>query len=465
MWSYTQLLSEWYGRIATNFWLLAPLKSPPPFRDHQLPDYQGFYSKGLTHDKNGVVNPVEFQKFYHAVIHGDMETLNGLHLKAKQVQPSVVMDRTQIGPYKQLFMINPPPSLSSAHGAQEMVELYWASLLRDVPFDEWDENRLVRAACREMKCDPQFLLRLPYPGWKDGGYVSQLLLLPYTYGFKTYDQEYTMFAPKDFATTAQEIVQIQNGEIAGELKYDLRSRLIRTLRDAATYVHKDVPVQPWVNAACVLYSLKIPPNALMRTLASETPFINQSISDLCGLLNEAARSALEAAWQYKFTYWKIRPEVFGLYIDQAVESKTNPLGIHKLVFESDALRRVRAKQKSAVLSQCYPEGCPSHPSFSSGHSTVAGACSIVLKAFFDGTKSLNSKSSTVNSEINKMASNIAVARNAAGIHYRSDAEIGLKLGEEVGIEVLKQAVYRYKYKTGWLVEKRNGQQIEIKNYW
>jgi membrane-associated phospholipid phosphatase len=28
-------------------------------------------------------------------------------------------------------------------------------------------------------------------------------------------------------------------------------------------------------------------------------------------------------------------------------------------------------------------GCPLHPSYPSGHATVAGACSVMLKAFFD----------------------------------------------------------------------------------
>jgi hypothetical protein len=46
-------------------------------------------------------------------------------------------------------------------------------------------------------------------------------------------------------------------------------------------------------------------------------------------------------------------------------------------------------------------------------------------------------SPTVGDEINKLAFNIAMGRDWAGIHYRSDAIVGLQLGEDVGISVLQ----------------------------
>ena len=38
---------------------------------------------------------------------------------------------------------------------------------------------------------------------------------------------------------------------------------------------------------------------------------------------------------------------------------------------------------------------------------------------------------TVGGELNKLASNIALGRDAAGAHWRSDASEGIKLGEAV----------------------------------
>jgi len=47
---------------------------------------------------------------------------------------------------------------------------------------------------------------------------------------------------------------------------------------------------------------------------------------------------------------------------------------------------------------------------------------------------------TVNGEISKLASNIGQARVFAGVHWRSDYEWGLRLGEAVAISVLRDHV-------------------------
>lgn len=43
---------------------------------------------------------------------------------------------------------------------------------------------------------------------------------------------------------------------------------------------------------------------------------------------------------------------------------------------------------------------------------------------------------TVGGELNKPASNIALRRDTAGVHWRSDGAEGLKLGEAVAIGIL-----------------------------
>ena len=45
---------------------------------------------------------------------------------------------------------------------------------------------------------------------------------------------------------------------------------------------------------------------------------------------------------------------------------------------------------------------------------------------------------TVGGELNKLAWNIAIGRNFAGIHWRSDATESLKLGEELAIRYLAE---------------------------
>jgi hypothetical protein len=107
---------------------------------------------------------------------------------------------------------------------------------------------------------------------------------------------------------------------------------------------------------------------------------------------------------------------------------------------------------SYLLPMAYPEGCPTHPAYPAGHAAIAGACATVLKAFFsesfvvvnpviasaDGLSLLPYKGSelTVGGELNKLASNIALGRDTAGVHWRSDGIEGLKLGEAVTIGIL-----------------------------
>ena len=85
-------------------------------------------------------------------------------------------------------------------------------------------------------------------------------------------------------------------------------------------------------------------------------------------------------------------------------------------------------------------------------SAIAGACVTVLKAFSkeafvlpnpvvasaDGLSLLPYKGAelTVGGELNKLAANIALGRNAAGVHWRSEGIEGLKLGEAVAIGIL-----------------------------
>src|SRR5262249_32257294 len=124
------------------------------------------------------------------------------------------------------------------------------------------------------------------------------------------------------------------------------------------------------------------------------------------------------------------------------------------LFRSQALDQLLSKFGSYLLPMAFPEGSPLHTSYGSGHSTVAGACVTVLKAWFDESAIIpkpvvpNSDGSglipyegpdlTVGGELNKIASNIAQGRNIAGVHWRSDATEAIKLGEAVAISVLRE---------------------------
>jgi hypothetical protein len=90
---------------------------------------------------------------------------------------------------------------------------------------------------------------------------------------------------------------------------------------------------------------------------------------------------------------------------------------------------------------------------------TAGAGITVLKALFNESFVIPSPvtpsddglslvpytgaSLTVGGELNKLASNIAMGRDAGGVHYRSDGIEGIKLGEAIAISILRDTATLY----------------------
>ena len=117
---------------------------------------------------------------------------------------------------------------------------------------------------------------------------------------------------------------------------------------------------------------------------------------------------------------------------------------------------------NSMLPLAFPEGSPVHPSYGAGHATTAGACVTILKAFFDDTTPIvnpvapsddgstlvpytgaDADQMTVGGELNKVAANVAIGRNIAGVHWRSDYVESLKLGEQIAISVLRDQRMTY----------------------
>ena len=148
--------------------------------------------------------------------------------------------------------------------------------------------------------------------------------------------------------------------------------------------------------------------------------------------------------------------------------------------------------ETLLLATQYPEGSPTHPAWPAGHATVAGACVTVLKAMLNthtaskeklpwpaekctpleavGKKRLpkyegaDKGDLTIVGELNKLASNAALGRNFAGVHFRSDGDQGLAIGEQIAIQYLKSKLQEYALKTAlnsFILEKFDGTIIEI----
>ena len=71
---------------------------------------------------------------------------------------------------------------------------------------------------------------------------------------------------------------------------------------------------------------------------------------------------------------------------------------------------------------------------------------------------------TIGGEINKLANNIALGRDWAGVHYRSDGVDGLLVGEQQAIGMLADYTRTYKELfDGYQLTKFDGSKISIAN--
>jgi hypothetical protein len=200
------------------------------------------------------------------------------------------------------------------------------------------------------------------------------------------------------------------------------------------------------------------------------------------LIAEVSNRALKAVWYHKwYVHRTLRPEAYGGLVHWTMTSKRN-YPLHPDVLNSKAAAQVFSKHGTYLLPQAYPEGCPLHPSYGQGHAAVAGACVTVLKAFFatdnvmfydpveasaDGLSLVPYKGPdvwqmSVTNELHKLAGNIGMGRNFAGVHWRSDYDQALLLGEAVAISILRdqRATFNEEF-DGFTFTKFDGTKITV----
>lgn len=210
------------------------------------------------------------------------------------------------------------------------------------------------------------------------------------------------------------------------------------------------------------------------------------------LVTEVATRALKAVRYQKFNnHIRLRPEALAGRIHKAGHiEKHHPIAgtsfsdleadISETVSAIRAANKKACKDNTALLPMAFQEGSPMHPSYGAGHATVAGACVTVLKAFFDTGAIFVKRSGanpveafrrfqskdvpiaympnksgdalvldkacltlTLEGELNKLAANISIARNMAGVHYFTDYYDSLRMGEEIAIGLLEEQAMCY----------------------
>ncbi len=455
----------------------------------------GSYSKGLPHNSLGEVDLVAYNQLIAALSSGhpaDFEAIP-LALGRKLTNPQSGLAFDLEGPDSHQLTIPPAPTITSAWGAGEMVELYWMALARDVPYSDYATDSTIAAACADLSAlsdfrgptssgqvTPVTIFRGNLPGDVIGPYLSQFLWLDVPMGALLIPQQMnTVPAGVDYLTSFSDWLAMQNGAAPPSYALDPTPRYIRNLRDIGEWVHVDALYQAYHQACLILLGLGAPFDAgnPYRSSATQIGFGTFGGPHILSLVTEVASRALKAVWYQKwFVHRRLRPEAFGGLVHNT-RSGAATYPVNSEVLDSAALDGVFSANGTYLLPIGAPEGCPTHPSYGAGHATVAGACVTILKAWFDesfvipnpvvsnadGTDlgAFSGPALTVGNELNKLAANVAIGRNAVGFHYRSDYWESLKLGEAVAIGVLQESKACYNEGGSFALTRFDGSTITI----
>ena len=470
-------------------------------------DKRGSFNKGLLHQPSGFPNVQAFCSLVKALQSGSQSDFNAIEIgigQKKLVNPQASLAFSLAAVDGWTNAILPAPRFSSAEAAGEMVEVYWTAYARDIPFNTIISSppQLILDAIADLntlsdfrgpKIDglvtPETFLRGNTPGDLVGPYISQFLYQRVDYGNAVILQN-MLETPmpgiiNDFMTTFEDWLTVVSGGLTGQtIALDMLN-FIRTPRDLSEYVHQDTPGQASLSALLILQSLValygnnvFDPNNPYVSNPTQVGFVTFNISHVLDLMRSAVHEGLKAAWYQKWQInRRLRPEEYGFYVNEQVAHGAN-LDIHPDLINSAVLPTIFSTFGSYFLPIAYPEGSPVHPSYPAGHATFIGAAVTVLKAFFNGDFAIpnalapnvdNTKLEpfidiplTVNGELNKLASNISLGRDHAGVHYRSDGLQGMLLGEKVAIDVLNNDAFLfYEDFAGYTLTKFDGTTILV----
>src|SRR5271166_291490 len=479
----------------------AQFDSAPPLPatngdEDRYPDRRASFAKTLPHNDLGEVDPDAYRRWVAILASGDSAQFEHVprdpQAEERLNNPQATYATDLVGPDPTALPLSPPPAFASQAEAAEMAELYWLALTRDVPFREYITDPLASAALADLPAagfapvDVASLFRGGATGDLRGPFVSQFLWHDIPYGLKTVDQRFRLPGRgQDFLTSFEAWLACQRGvRSTATLRLEAEPRYIANYRALGEYVHRDFSFQAFMDAA--LISLRMGGDDVLSPTnpyrASRTQFgdITFGNKNLLSMLAQASLLAQKVAYYQKWqVHRRARPECIGGRID-VHQSGRKSYDIHPAILHSDGLARVKAANGSYLLPVAYAEGCPTHPSYPAAHAVNAGACATVLKAFLDenyqipqaveasadGTRlePWRGEALLLGGEIDKLASNIALARDAAGVHFRSDSIEGLKLGEAVAIGLLADYSRTYSERfDGFVLTRFDGERVRVAN--
>lgn len=498
--------------------------------------YSAFFSKGLQHNSYGEVIEAEFEAFEAACkqpnfvqnVGKAFEDLAPVTDADRLANPLAAWATGDLGPvdFSQI-QLRKPPAVTSKAIAAEMTELYWMALLRDVGFSDWPTNNQIQQAATEIdnlvksseagvltrgvgqdfpnEVTAQTIFRGTGPGENEGPLVSQFWLHNTPYGTQTIPAAMLVYDEgQDYLTSFDDWLHAQNTGRSNKEPPDFpagrtyeqanrgaddtkRRRIVRTMRDFASFVHRDALHQAYFNAALQLLAMtgtgKVRTSSLDPYNGALSPTAYKRMKafgtfggpHLLSLVSEVAARALQLQWHQKWrVHRRLRPEAFGglahmQFVGNAGTTRNYDLA--QSVSQSAAAGIIQAKYNGLLLPVAYQSGSPTHPAYGAGHATVAGACVTILKAWFHeddafldprlppddnitDPKLLKNYPGElkIGHELNKLASNVAMGRSMGGVHFRTDNMRSLRIGEMLAIVVLGKSL-------GHFAERRVGKHL------
>jgi hypothetical protein len=456
---------------------------PTNGEEADYPGYVGMYSKGLPHDDLGEVDPAAYRALLQAVQAGRAADFEAIPMGTSPIRPQLGpqggLAYDLMGPDTHRFVVPPPPRIDGAWGAAEMAEIYWMALLHDVKFAEFETNPLVAEACADLstfaeykgpkvdgRVTPATLFRGETPADLVGPLVSQFLLRDVQYGTTRIAHRHdTVATGVEYMTDWAEYLAVQRGAPRATQRDFANTRYLQTPRDVGHYVHFDQLYQPYLYALLIVLGTpgypaqsQDPGNPYLRS-RNQVGFPTYGGPHIYSLLSDVAVRAIKhTEFQQFFVHRRLRPEAVGGLLEVHLTrdpGRYDGVLAPELV-EAAVVDRAQSRWGTALLPQAFPEGSPMSPSYQSGHSTVAGACVTVLKAWLNesfvlpnpvvpddaGTALVpytgpGADALTIGGELNKLAFNIGLGRAMGGVHYRTDNSAALALGESIAIEVMR----------------------------
>ncbi|MEL7115935.1 MAG: vanadium-dependent haloperoxidase [Pseudomonadota bacterium] len=346
-----------------------------------------------------------------------------------------------------------------------------------------------------------------------------------TYGAQTIDQRVAQNTPgNDFMCNWQDWLDVQNAADAqfGAVDWTGDDVLMATPRDLATYVHFDQLYQAYLNAGMMMdiQGAKVDEGTpIVQTRSSNSQgFATWGGPHMLSLVTEVATRALRAVRRQKFQiHRRARPEVMAARLTQVQAGATgsmDPAAVAKLqsmlaeLGADDPTDDTRPGVLLYWINQCnggsvtidgtehadanfllpmaFAEGSPMHPAYGAGHATVAGACVTILKAFYDAGVKMKDlfglddyyqanaagtgldpagpmpDDALASDELDKLAANISIGRNWAGVHYYTDYYDSIRLGERIAAGILQEQMLTYNEPVELSFRDFDGEMVEIK---